>query len=616
MTSLGRTAEVVRGALLSLPLFLATCGGRTPLLPPTCNLVALQTAVDFGEVSPGTTVLRNPGFDSVGVVACTISRVRLLADSDAGFAIPAWAPRAGLIPPQSEVGMAVTFTPPDGWPPIERKGALAFETDDPMRPHVEVALTAHIQSRCKLAVSPTSVDFGHVALDSSAGASVQVENRGDGPCAVNGVGLAVPADAQFALAPAQATSIMLAPGDAHAIDLVFHATDVKTPHHRTAVLTFQSTDPAQPVADVPLSADIDIGCELLVSPAQIDFGNVVLNNQATAEVNLRNDGSAVCQVSGVALSAATDATFSLEAEQPTAFPVAPGATVSIPVTFDASDSAPPHLKTGTLVFQTGNPRAPDGAVPLSGTVKTPCVSASQWIYTVDMTNLLARFDPSTLSFTKIAVLDCRGPAGPSASPNSMAVDQNGVAWVAYWDGHLYKVDTTTGKCEPTSFGVGQHGLYQFGMGFVFDPTTDADTLYIAGGNSVSQAASTLATVSFPDLVVTPVGRIDIGLPELTGTGDGQMWGFLAPGGSVSGQSVLARFDPATGKTRESYTYPTLTVNSSWAMKFWGGDFWVFLNDLVYKVPRDTPDSIKQMTTYPYGYVVGAGVSSCAPVQKK
>jgi hypothetical protein len=616
MTNHRRIGVGARLILLALPWLLATCGGRTPLSPPTCNLLALQTAVDFGEVAPGATVLRNPGFDNVGVVACTISRVRLLAGSDAGFAFPDWAPRAGLILPQSEVGMAVTFTPADGWPPIERKGVLAFETDDPLRPHVEVALTAHIQSRCKLAVSPTSIDFGHVELGNSVAASVRVENRGDGPCAVDSVGIAVPADTQFALASSQATSFMLAPGDAHAIGIEFHAADVKAPHHRTAVLTFQSTDPQQPVADVPLSADIDIGCELIVSPAQIDFGNVVLNNQATAKVSLSNDGSAACQVSGIALSSDTDATFSLAADQPTAFAVAPGASAAIPVTFDASDSAPPHLKTGTLIFRTGNPRAPDAAVPLSGNVKTPCVSASQWIYTVDGSALLARFDPSTLTFTRVAVLDCRGSLGPSYGPNSMAVDQNGVAWVAYQDGQLYKVDTTTGKCEATSFKVGQHGLKQFGMGFVFDPATDTDTLYIAGGEGIGQSASTLATVSFPSLVVTPVGRIDIGLPELTGTGDGQMWGFLAPSGSVSGRSVLARFDPATGKTLESHTYSSLIEGTSWAMKFWGGAFWVFLNDIVYKVPRDAPDNIKQVTTYPYGNIVGAGVSSCAPVQKK
>lgn len=616
MTSHGRIEVRLRPVLLAVPLLLATCGGRTPLSPPACNLLALQTAVDFGEVAPGTTVLRNPSFDNLGVVACTISGVRLLAGSDTGFAFPDWAPHAGLIRPQSEVGMAVTFTPADGWPPIERKGVLAFETDDPLRPHVEVALTAHIQSRCKLAVSPTSVDFGHVGLGNSVAASVHVENRGDGPCAVGSVGIAVPADTQFALAPAQATSFMLAPGDAHTIEIAFHAADVKAPHHRTAVLTFQSTDPQQPVVDVPLSADIDIGCELLVSPAQIDFGNVVLNNQATAKVSLSNDGSAVCQVSAVALTADTDATFSLAKGQPTAFSVAPGATASIPVTFDASDSDLPHLKTGTLVLRTGNPRAPDAAVPLSGTVKTPCVSASQWIYTVDLTNLLARFDPSTLAFTRIAVLDCRRPWGPSSSPNSMAVDQNGVAWVAYQDGYLYKVDTTTGKCEATSFAVGQHGLKKFGMGFVFDPATDTDTLYIAGGDGDDREPSTLATVSFPSLEVTPVGRIELGLPELSGTGDGQMWGFLAPDGSVSGKSVLARFDPATGKTLESHTYASLTIHSSWAMKFWGGAFWVFLDDVVYKVMRDSPQSIQQVTTYPYGQIVGAGVSSCAPVQKK
>jgi hypothetical protein len=154
------------------------------------------------------------------------------------------------------------------------------------------------------------------------------------------------------------------------------------------------------------------------------------------------------------------------------------------------------------------------------------------------------------------------------------------------------------------------------MGFVFEPTTGIDTLYICGGESTSLSSCTLATVSFPDLVVHPVGTIDIGLPELTGTGDGQMWGFVPSHVSPTGRATLARFDPATGKTLETYTYPTVSSGQSWAMKFWGGSFWLFVDGAVYQVRRDTPKDVQWVASYPYGYVVGAGVSTCAPVQKK
>ena len=120
----------------------------------------------------------------------------------------------------------------------------------------------------------------------------------------------------------------------------------------------------------------------------------------------------------------------------------------------------------------------------------------------------------------------------------------------------------------TSFQAGQHGLYQFGMGFVFDPSTGLDTLYIAGGGSLGGTTqSELATVAFPSLVVTPVGNTD-GWPELSGTGDGTLWGFFPGSNSPTNFSTLIRIDPATGATLETYTYKDMPTYGNWAMKFW------------------------------------------------
>jgi hypothetical protein len=611
-----------RGWLLglsSLPWLLSACGGRTPLDLPACKLVGVGQTLDFGEVAPGTSAQRYAVLTNQGAGACQVTNLRFTEGSDPGFPFAPSEPSALTVDFQQVVVIPISFSPADGWPPLDRSGALAFASDDPSHPQVEVPLTARILSTCKLVVSPASVDFGNVALDSSASAEVHLENQGDGPCAIGGLGIAAGGDMQFTLDPAQATAFTLAPGEQRDVAVSFHAVDPARPHHRTAQLTCQSTDPNLPTVSVPLSADIDVGCWLVVSPASVDFGNVRLNNSATAYVTLGNEGTAACAVSGITLAAGTDPAFSLDPAQALAFAVAPGAQQTILLRFDAFDSTPPHLKTGTLVFQTGNPRAPDVAVPLSGYVDSVCVEASQWIYTFDQGGTLARFDPSTLTFTRIATLACPGPYGPETSPNSMAVDQNAVAWVAYWSGRLYKVDTTTGKCEATSFQPNQHGIFVFGMGFVFDPTTGIDTLYICGGASTNLSSCTLATVSFPDLIVTPVGIIDIGLPELTGTGDGQMWGFIPAGISYENPGMLAtlaRFDPATAKTLETHTYKDMTESGSWAVKYWGGSFWIFLNGSVHQVLRDSPDEFQRVATYPYGNIVGAGVSTCAPVQRK
>jgi hypothetical protein len=446
-------------------------------------------------------------------------------------------------------------------------------------------------------------------LDDTVTKSVRVTNRGTGPCEINGVSLTSSSDSQFHVDSTSAGSFVLESGSEQSLSVVFHAQDSAKPHHRTGDLEFKTNDTTKAKVDVPLSADIDVGCALSWVPTSLDFGNVILNTKANGHVTLTNDGSATCFVSGIAITLDSDPSFELSS--PSGFAVSPGANATIDLVFSAGDSTPPHLRTGTLVFQTGNPRNPAGKVPLSAYVNSVCVEASRWIYTVDESGLFSRFDPSTLTFTDIAKLQCP----TSYLPNSMAVDQNAVAWVGYQDGNLFRVDTATGACQATGFKINQHEIKVFGMGFVFDPSTGRDTLYIAGGPAVSGNQSTLATVSFPALVVTPIGTVAAGLPEMSGTGDGQLWGFIPQNMSSTSRASLIRIDPGSGKTLESYPYASITDTGAWAMKFWGGHFWIFLNSSVFKVSRDNPKVVETAIAQTNrAGIVGAGVSTCAPLQ--
>jgi hypothetical protein len=76
---------------------------------------------------------------------------------------------------------------------------------------------------------------------------------------------------------------------------------------------------------------------------------------------------------------------------------------------------------------------------------------------------------------------------------------------------------------------------------------------------------------------------------------------------------LTRIDPASGATLERHVYFSLTGGSAWAMKFWGGSFWIFLDQSVYQVDRNTPDVINLKISDTGRTVVGAGVSTCAPL---
>lgn len=243
-----------------------------------------------------------------------------------------------------------------------------------------------------------------------------------------------------------------------------------------------------------------------------------------------------------------------------------------------------------------------------------CSDASKFVYAVDATEgdySLLKFNPTTSQFNKVGALSCPAPGG--ASPFSMSVDRDARAWVLYSDGSIYLVDTTTASCAKSGFRANQEGLSVFGMGFVLESEGD-DVLYIAGGEGINTGGSAkLASVSSNALTVNPLANLS-GWPELTGTALGDLWAFF-PGGDQPRVSKISR---ANGS--ESTTYPIRTLGdqpNAWAFAAWGGDFYLFYKDQqddssrVFKL--ETSDGAVTEVNGDTGYyIVGAGVSTCAP----
>src|SRR5579883_1118035 len=158
------------------------------------------------------------------------------------------------------------------------------------------------------------------------------------------------------------------------------------------------------------------------------------------------------------------------------------------------------------------------------------------------------------------------------------------------------------------------GFLQFGMGFATNsPTTTDETLFIAGSSDL-MGQNMLGSIAFPSLMVTSIGDI-AGTPELTGTGDANLWGFFPD----AAMPKVAQIDKTSGALANPFALPSLAgTPAAWAFAFWGGDFWIFLmrqNDpstTVYhlyqsngKVEAAVPKSGRK--------IVGAGVSTCAPL---
>ena len=242
-----------------------------------------------------------------------------------------------------------------------------------------------------------------------------------------------------------------------------------------------------------------------------------------------------------------------------------------------------------------------------------CSADATFIYTVDDTDQLIKFDPSTKQFSALGTLGCNADLG--ATPFSMGVDRNATAYILYSSGELFKADTKTpANCTKTAW-QSQSGLELFGMGFSTETAGgSSDTLFIAGGVDPFATTQTVASVDVTTMQATVKGQVQ-GSPELTGTGSAELWGFF-PGNTPR----VAQIDKATGAT----TGTTFSLNeisgqpAAWAFAFHGGDFWVFLmrdsdvSTTVYHVDGST-GMIKDQVSAGGRVIVGAGVSTCAPV---
>jgi len=262
-----------------------------------------------------------------------------------------------------------------------------------------------------------------------------------------------------------------------------------------------------------------------------------------------------------------------------------------------------------------------------GTCMNACTADGvDLVYVVDEQNDFMSFDPRKLPanpFTKIGTLACPAsatsiqPNNPTPMPFSMSVDRDGVAWVLYTSGELFKVSLQDASCTAAGNTVSASNMALFGMGFSTDAAMGStDTLFIAGSAQVGMGQNQLASLDVTTFQPTVKGAVT-GDPELTGNGDAELWAFFPSDETGSTDPKVAKLDKMTGGTSTTYTLTALKgIPAAWAFAFWGGDFWVFLkkDTDTWSVLYHVRGSDGVVTTMPLTgrWIVGAGVSTCAP----
>jgi hypothetical protein len=307
-------------------------------------------------------------------------------------------------------------------------------------------------------------------------------------------------------------------------------------------------------------------------------------------------------------------------------PIACGSSSTPPLfTGDGEgDGGPPNLIGGS---SSGSLLGGSSGGASSGGVGGGCSGAAQLVYVLSEENDIYSFDPPAKTFTKIGTLNC---TAPGMQPNSMAVSRDAVAWVNYAapdnsTGAVFQVSTSNAACQASSIPL-EAGWTRIGMGFSTDSDAGtSETLFIAGVSATQGLPSAtpsrgLGSLGTTTQVVTPIGPFSGTLQgedaELTGTGDGRLYGFF-----TTTPVQIAEIDKSTGATSNVVSLPTVEVPEAWAFSFWGGDFYLYTypgeatagrtTNVTHFSPSTGATDTAYMTNIGF-IIVGAGVSTCAP----
>lgn len=322
-----------------------------------------------------------------------------------------------------------------------------------------------------------------------------------------------------------------------------------------------------------------------------------------------------------------------------------GSSSSERETFDGEPDAAASSSSGNVIGgggDGGNAIGSSSGSNSSGGNQSGCSDAAKLVYVLSADYDLYSFDPAALKFTKIGRINCAvkrtkveiddGFGGKTEvsdnTPNSMAVDRTGRAWVGYQNGELFTVDTSNALCTSTGFDYAHGAFDKYGMGFSADSAgATTDTLFLIGekfetdGFNVGTVGKGLYKLDTTTLALSAVGdfpgRLRKQSGELTGGGDGKLYGFF-----IKSPAASAEIDKSNAATSNEKTLETVDIGGSgsyaFAFSYWGGDFWF------YSSRGNSPSKVTRLRTSTNGAeetavqdvggfrIVGAGVSTCAP----
>jgi len=339
-------ATAVLAAGFSLTSCAVTGKNSTPATNPAISVT--PSSVSFGNVKIDSVASKTVKLTNTGTASLKISQATLTGSNFTA---------SGLTAPSTvAVGASVSFT--IAYKPTavgSNSGSVSIANDASDSP-VTITLvgtgispTSGSAPAPEISVTPSSVNFGSVAVNADASQTIKLSNTGTAPLAISQVkaagsgfsisGLAVPAT--------------VAAGSSVTFTVAFKPTAAGAD---SGSVSITSNAGGSPMTIDITGAGATSTVKLSASVASVGFGNVTVGKTVTQQVQLTNTGNVQVDISS---ASATGTGFS--ASGATNVNLAPNQSVSVTVSCDPSSTG---ALSGTLTVSSN---AAALKIPLSGT---------------------------------------------------------------------------------------------------------------------------------------------------------------------------------------------------------------------------------------------------------
>ncbi|MBN1350511.1 choice-of-anchor D domain-containing protein [candidate division KSB1 bacterium] len=203
------------------------------------------------------------------------------------------------------------------------RGTLTIMSNDPDAPEtlIQMVGVGRRQKDQKIAVSPSALDFGIIALDSFDELPVTIKNSGEKNLYVDSIRVD---DSQYTVS---ADTMVIAPGKERIVQVTFAPTIVDTVRATIAVHNDDLTNPAPKVSLVGIGREKTPPAISVQPNATVDFGRIQLGNSSRKIFTITNSGEQTLAITDISSS---NDQFEPDTSQ---LSVASGRTVELGVTF-------------------------------------------------------------------------------------------------------------------------------------------------------------------------------------------------------------------------------------------------------------------------------------------